>query len=630
MLMLVPNATLWSSGHQDSPAISGTSLICVTLFRRLMVKSADSRAGLDLLGQAARGSEKRFLVGLPDPAERRRIANALSGEGVVVETASTVDALARLADESFDLAFLTAESSTGETESDPLAAWRELRPFTDVVLVSASDPARCAEAFGREVAAVFPRPLPEVDVLLRAHVKRLVASRQIRTRGLLVLNAFNGIRDELLAAHLTELTSALTVLLTAFRAEPGIAVMGEGDLARHLGGPTSVAAPDAVVVGLGQRDSLDQALQDARNRFPGAALIIVDAAPSVDRLCDAIYGGVRAYLPQAQVALLGRVAASVASRRHAEIVGLDLADTLPRFGILTGQEHSRVPAANSDLDARLIADAAEAKPASPIIPTGHEVLVVDDEAIVLTVLREALRRGGYRVTTAASAEEAIDLMQKRRFDLVLTDKNLPGASGLEVVRAARALTPAPAIVLITGYSSLDSAVEALDIGALDYIEKPIRDVEDLRIRIRRALTRRDELMARPHVASTGRSGRVLLVEAAGARRQLIADYLGRSYNIIAAGDGDEALLRLQHEHFDLVLADRQLPGISGLRVIEHAQRLLPHCASVLYTAYPSYESVKDAFATGVDAYLVRPSEDLKKLGEKVGEALDGRGGILLG
>jgi AmiR/NasT family two-component response regulator len=51
---------------------------------------------------------------------------------------------------------------------------------------------------------------------------------------------------------------------------------------------------------------------------------------------------------------------------------------------------------------------------------------------------------------------------------------------------------------------------------------------------------------------------------------------------------------------------------------------------VLYTAYPSYESVKEAFATGVDAYLVRPSDDLKKLGDKVAEALGGRGGILLG
>ena len=229
-----------------------------------------------------------------------------------------------------------------------------------------------------------------------------------------------------------------------------------------------------------------------------------------------------------------------------------------------------------------------------MVPTGHEVLVVDDEAVVLTVLREALRRGGYRVTTAASAEEAIDLMHKRRFDLVLTDKNLPGASGLDVLRAARNLTPAPAIVLITGYSSYDSAVEALDIGAHDYIEKPIRDVEDLRFRIRRALSRRDEQLARP--ASRPRTGRARRARAAGRgrgqRRQLIAEYLGKSHHVTAAKDGDEALALLKHEHFDLVLADRHLPGGSGLRVIEHAQRLLPHCASVLYTAYPSYDSVQ--------------------------------------
>jgi CheY-like chemotaxis protein len=329
-------------------------------------------------------------------------------------------------------------------------------------------------------------------------------------------------------------------------------------------------------------------------------------------------------------------------------VGLKLVDELARFGILSGEEPARPATPYRDVDVRLIADAAAPQPAPLIIPTGHEVLVVDDETVVLTVLREALRRGGYRVTTAASAEEAIDLMHKRRFDLVLTDKNLPGASGLDVLRTARKLSPAPAIVLITGYSSYDSAVEAMDIGAHDYIEKhdsaveamdigahdyiekPIRDVEDLRYRIRRALSRRDEQLARPRVAPAGRTGRVLLVEVEGTRRQLIAEYLGRSYQVTAVEDGDEALERLQLEHFDLVLADRHLPGISGLRVIEHAQRLLPHCASVLYTAYPSYESVKEAFATGVDAYLVRPSEDLKKLGEKVSEALGGRGGILLG
>jgi CheY-like chemotaxis protein len=602
-----------------------------------MPSSDGMRQPIDVLRNAARGGQERYLVGLADPAERRRIASALSGEGFVLEVESISEALSRLADESFDLAVLDVpEQRTGR---DPLAASRELRPFTDVVLIAESDPVVCGAAFGREVAAVLPRPLPEVDALLRAYVKRLVGFRRSRTRGQLVLNAFAGIRAEL-AAMDGELAKELEVLLGDSRQAPSLVVVGDDELGRAAGGSSQAegASHDAVVVQLGERDLVDARLTDARGRAPGAAVVVIDDAPSMERVQGTLWGGARAYLPRADLPVLGRVAASAAQRRHGEALGVRIVEVLARHGILSGHERTRTPAPHRDIDVSLIASETVPRVHTPVVPTGHEVLVVDDEAVVLTVLREALRRGGYRVTTAASAEEAIDLMHKRRFDLVLTDKNLPGASGLDVLRAARSLNPAPAIVLITGYTSYDSAVEALDIGAHDYIEKPIRDVEDLRFRIRRALSRRDEQLARPKPKAGGpgtkpgdeRAGRVLVVEVEGARRQLIADYLGKRHFVIAAKDGDEALAILKKESFDLVLADRHLPGTSGLRVIEHAQRLLPHCASVLYTAYPSYDSVKEAFATGVDAYLVRPSEDLKKLGEKVAEALGGRGGILLG
>jgi CheY-like chemotaxis protein len=601
-----------------------------------MPSSDGLRHPIDVLRNAARGGQERFLVGLADPAERQRIAGALVGEGFVQEVESISEALARLADESFDVAVLDVpEQRTGR---DPLAASRELRPFTDVVLITESDPVGCGAAFGREVAAVLPRPLPEVEALLRAYVKRLVGFRRSRTRGQLVLNAFAGIKEELRALD-AELATALEELAAMARRAPSIVVLGDDELARAAGAQPGEETADAVVVGFAEQDALDGRLQHARARAAGAAVVVVDEAPTTERLRDALYGGARAYLPRAALPLLGRVAASAALRRQGEALGVRIVEVLARHGILSGHERTRTPAPHRDIDVSLIAAEAVPRAHTPVVPTGHEVLVVDDEAVVLTVLREALRRGGYRVTTAASAEEAIDLMHKRRFDLVLTDKNLPGASGLDVLRAARTLTPAPAIVLITGYTSYDSAVEALDIGAQDYIEKPIRDVEDLRFRIRRALSRRDEQLARPKLkaAKTGtgagsdaRTGRVLVVEVEGARRQLIADYLGKHHHVTAAKDGDEALALLKRQSFDLVLADRHLPGTSGLRVIEHAQRLLPHCASVLYTAYPSYDSVKEAFATGVDAYLVRPNEDLKKLAEKVAEALGGRGGILLG
>jgi CheY-like chemotaxis protein len=604
---------------------------------RSMADADGPRGPLEALRNAARGGQERFLVALGDARERSRVAGALTGEGLVVEAESLSGALGRLADESFDLAILDLPATDLDAKvddsypgRDPLAASRELRPFTDLVLISDGDPVRCGRAFGREVAAVLPRPLPGVDALLRAHIKRLAGFRRARTRGLLVLNAFAGVRADL-AEKEPALTAALEELVRESRRDPAIVVFGDPELARAAGTLGDEPNPDAAVIGLGPADAVDRGLGEARTRAIGAALVLVDAAPSPERLASAIYGGARAYLPRASLDLLGRVAASAAGRRHGEALGVRIVETLARYGILTGVERTRTSSPQRDIDARLIADATTPHPHTAVVPTGHEVLVVDDEAIVLTVLREALRRGGYRVTTAASAEEAIDLMQKRRFDLVLTDKNLPGASGLDVLRVARTLTPSPAIVLITGYSSYDSAMEAMDIGAHDYIEKPIRDVDDLRFRIRRALSRRDEQLSRPKPTRTGgRAGRVLVVEVEGPRRQLLAEYLGKTHHVTAAKDGDEALTLLKGDHFDLVIADRHLPGVSGLRVIEHAQQLLPHCASVLYTVYPSYDSVQEAFAAGVDAYLVRPSDDLKKLGEKVAEALGGRGGILLG
>jgi CheY-like chemotaxis protein len=602
-----------------------------------MADADGPRGPLEALRNAARGGKERFLVALGDPVERQRVASALTSEGLVIESDSLSGALARLADESFDLAILdlpAAEIEAAEESSypgrDPLAASRELRPFTDLVLISDGDPLPCGRAFGREVAAVLPRPLPEVDALLRAHIKRLAGFRRARTRGLLVLNAFAGVKAELATKEPT-LAAALEDLARQAPRDPAIVVFGDPELARAAGTRGDDPHPDAAVLGLDAGDAIDGSLGEARRRAIGAALVLVDAAPSAERLASAIYGGARAYLPRTLLDLLGRVAASAAARRHGESLGVKIVETLARHGILTGVERTRASTPQRDIDARLIADASAPQPHTAVVPTGHEVLVVDDEAIVLTVLREALRRGGYRVTTAASAEEAIDLMQKRRFDLVLTDKNLPGASGLDVLRAARTLNPSPAIVLITGYSSYDSAVEALEIGAHDYIEKPIRDVEDLRFRIRRALSRRDEQLSRPKPTRTGgRAGRVLLVEVEGPRRHLLAEYLGKKYHVTAAKDGEEALTLLKGDHFDLVIADHHLPGVSGLRVIEHAQQLLPHCASVLYTVYPSYDSVQEAFAAGVDAYLVRPTDDLMKLGEKVSEALGGRGGILLG
>ncbi len=587
---------------------------------------ADSRAAaiLSALRAAARSAESPFLLSVVDANDRGRIERALSAEGPVDARASLTDALERLSRQPAEIAVL--EPDREDLDIDPITAASALSESTEVVLLIDSDPVRIGALFARAIHAVLPRPLPDNDPLLRAHVRWLVASRRARARGQAVAEVYQRHRNELqtfepalvvaIDAALGDATAPIRIGLQG--APPGT----QEALASFNRMAVSPAERDAEVwiLGLAQNKLVADLLREARALGSGAALVISDFAPTPRRVADALYGGARAYLGKETPETLVDVAARVGARRRAEVQGRKLIEALARFSVFDAPDDTTPMPQEVPSRSRTGA----------VIPSGHEVLVVDDEVVVLTVLREALRRGGYRVTTARSAEEAIELLKRQPFDLVLTDKNLTGASGLEVLRYTRTIDPPPAGILITGYSSYDSAVEALDIGAFDYIEKPIRDVEMLRQRVRRALNRRDEQLSQPPENRAGQRAKVLLVEIEPDKRKLLGEFLGRIYDVEVASDGDDALKRLQSQRFDVVLADRNLPGMMGLRVIEQAKQLLPHCASVLYTAYPSYETVKEAFEVGADAFAARPGDDLKALEEKVAGALRSKGGILLG
>ncbi len=106
------------------------------------------------------------------------------------------------------------------------------------------------------------------------------------------------------------------------------------------------------------------------------------------------------------------------------------------------------------------------------------VLVIDDEEPILQAFRMAFEGKRYDVTCAATGEEGIALLQRSEFDLVFIDVRLPGVDGMEVLRQARRLRPGADPVIITGYATVQSAVEAMKSGAVDYVVKPFT-VEEL-------------------------------------------------------------------------------------------------------------------------------------------------------
>src|SRR5437667_4452147 len=117
--------------------------------------------------------------------------------------------------------------------------------------------------------------------------------------------------------------------------------------------------------------------------------------------------------------------------------------------------------------------AHEAEPAPVAAETPKaRILVVDDEVQVVHIFQDLLTQQGYLVESSDNGDDAILKVTTGKFDLVLTDINLPGVDGLEVIRAAKAADKDTCVILITGYASTTTAIDALRQGAYDYITKP--------------------------------------------------------------------------------------------------------------------------------------------------------------
>lgn len=121
--------------------------------------------------------------------------------------------------------------------------------------------------------------------------------------------------------------------------------------------------------------------------------------------------------------------------------------------------------------------------------TDASILVVDDEAVIREGIRRILTQEGYGVELTSSGHLALEKMQATDFDLVITDLKMPGMSGMEVLKAIRILQPDVPVVIITGYSTVETAVEAMKSGAFDYLAKPFTPEQILDL-TRRALNHR--------------------------------------------------------------------------------------------------------------------------------------------
>jgi two-component system, NtrC family, response regulator PilR len=128
--------------------------------------------------------------------------------------------------------------------------------------------------------------------------------------------------------------------------------------------------------------------------------------------------------------------------------------------------------------------------AEPVTQTPMRVLVVDDERSMRELLTIVLKRDGHDVLVAEDGTRAIELLKKQRVDILITDIRMPQVTGVDVLREAKRIDPEIISIVMTAFASTDTAVEALRLGAADYVHKSPSAANELRLRVRKELERK--------------------------------------------------------------------------------------------------------------------------------------------
>ncbi|HEX9764766.1 MAG TPA: sigma-54 dependent transcriptional regulator, partial [Candidatus Acidoferrales bacterium] len=180
----------------------------------------------------------------------------------------------------------------------------------------------------------------------------------------------------------------------------------------------------------------------------------------------------------------------------------------------------------------------------------HSILVVDDETGIRSALVDILREEGWKAEAVASGEECLKAVEKNHFDLLLLDVWLPGMDGLEVLKRLKERDTSPAVILISGHATIETAVKGTKLGAFDFIEKPL-SMERTVLLVRHALDQlrlaeenrelRDQLRARYRII-----GESVPMKALRQQLALTAPTNSRVLIYGESGTGKELVARALH------------------------------------------------------------------------------------
>jgi signal transduction histidine kinase/DNA-binding response OmpR family regulator len=305
----------------------------------------------------------------------------------------------------------------------------------------------------------------------------------------------------------------------------------------------------------------------------------------------------------------------------------DLEDTAPHL-LARPPPQAKVfsSEALSDLNNRLVEFGSKAH-------VTKRVLVVDDEPVILRVLGEFLAQQNILADSVASAEEALQRMKLREYAVLLTDKNLPGMDGIELLKKSKENWPQTEVVVITGYASVESALDAIAAGAFDYIPKPFPSLSYVSQKTRGGLARHDFEVRITAMVDFLKGTFKDMLQSLGQENQ--ADWVRRlrdalvdtdrdqSAHIVVVGPASlanrveatgyrvtqaEAIQTVAGQQVNVVIYAESDKGPDGGEAVQQIHAINPNAGVFVIAKEGDLNRIVSAIGIGVGDYLVRPLE----------------------
>ncbi|MCK5259842.1 MAG: response regulator [Candidatus Omnitrophica bacterium] len=236
-----------------------------------------------------------------------------------------------------------------------------------------------------------------------------------------------------------------------------------------------------------------------------------------------------------------------------------------------------------------------------------KILVLDDEIKIRDLVHEALSLEGYEVTTVPTSDQAVDIIFREPFDLILMDIMLAGKSGISILKEIREYNKKIPVIIYSGFVTTELETEARTFGANEVLRKDV-GIAPLVGQIGKIVKAKNRIF---HSTPKGTKRSILIVDDEEEIRNILKNFFKmKGCRTLEAQNGEEAVQLARSEDLSVVLLDMNMPGMDGLATLEKLKKMNDKLGVVMITGDQDDEKVKKAIELGAYGYVLKPFDFL--------------------